>query len=94
MQRRSRRLHGSQTRKISVSVSKADLATLASRARRVHRGNVSAVIHEMLVELRRQEAVDALVDQLHGARVTDADVEAIRAELVTDKKRRTRRRAA
>jgi len=94
MQKRSRRPHGSQTRKISVSVTKADLATLSSRARRVHRGNVSAVIHEMIVELARQEALDALVYELGGTRVTEGEVEAIRAELATDKKRRNRRRAA
>jgi hypothetical protein len=44
------------TRKVSLSVNKADLAVLKKRAKRLHGGNVSAVFAELIAEIRRQEA--------------------------------------
>lgn len=81
MQKRSRRPHGAKTRKISISVSENDLELLTARAKRAHRGNVSAVIHEMALVLRRQEAADELLELLGGDRVTEAEMDAIRAEI-------------
>jgi hypothetical protein len=93
---RGRRPHGIRSRKISVSVSRDDLAVLAARAKRLHRGNLSAVVHEMVAALRRQEAADRLLEMLGGDRVTEADIDAIRKEMdgVPAEARRRRRRGA
>lgn len=44
------------TRKVSLSVHVDDLRILKERAKRLHRGNVSAVFAELIASLRRQEA--------------------------------------
>jgi hypothetical protein len=45
------------TRKVSLSVHEDDLEMLKERAKRVHRGNVSAVFAELIVRIRREEAL-------------------------------------
>lgn len=91
MESRSRRPHGIHSRKISVSVSEDDLAVLTARARRFHRDNISAVIHEMVATLRREEAMDDLLAALGGDALTDEDLAGLRRELAVDPRRRTRR---
>jgi hypothetical protein len=81
MQKRSRRAHGIQSRKISISVSEDDLRVLHARAKRVHAGNVSAVIHDMVATLRREEAIDELLEVLGGDRVSNEEIQAIRDEV-------------
>jgi hypothetical protein len=44
------------TRKVSLSVHVDDLQILKERAKRLHRGNVSAVFAELIASLKRQEA--------------------------------------
>ena len=87
---RSRRPRGTNSRKISISVSEADLRLLSARAERAYGGNVSAVIHELAATLRRQEATDRLLDLLGGDAVTDADMDAVRSERAGRSSRRLR----
>lgn len=75
-----RRSRGIQTKKISVSVSKADLERLTRRAKRLHGGNVSAVIHEMAEQAEKQEALDRLWNSLGQPVVTDDERRAIFGE--------------
>lgn len=94
MQKRSRRPHGIGTRKISVSVAAEDLKLLTARARRDHRGNVSAVLHDLVDVLRREQAMDRLLDRLGADRIPEADVEAAHAELFGPRRPTKRRGAA
>jgi hypothetical protein len=95
MQKRSRRPHGIRSRKISISVSEDDLKVLSRQADRLYRGNVSALVHDMIVALKRERAVDELLDFLGGDRVTEREVQAVRDEVAAAPvKRRKRRRAA
>ncbi len=94
MEKRGRRQHGIGSRKISVSVSEEDLKVISARAKRVHRGNVSAVVHEMVAALKREEALDELLQTLGGDRVTDAEMDSIRAEMLEPPVRVRKRRAA
>ena len=95
MEKRSRRPHGLHTKKISVSISADDLKTLSARARRVHRGNLSAVVHEMVATLKREEALDSLFKELGADQVSEAAMDGARAELAAvPKVKRRRRRAA
>jgi hypothetical protein len=54
------------TEKISVSVDRADLAILRKRAERLHGGNVSAVIAEIIARAKEQEGLAELLDWLGG----------------------------
>jgi hypothetical protein len=75
-----RRARGIQSSKISVSVSKVDLQNLKQRAKRLHGGNISAVVHEMAEQAAKQEAIDRLWQELGQPTVSDADWTAIVAE--------------
>ncbi len=95
MQRSSRRPHGIQSSKISISVSAEDLKTLSAQAKRLHRGNVSALVHDMIAALKRGQAADDLLDLLGGEAVTERDIQAVRDEVASaPTKRRRPRRAA
>ena len=97
MEKRRRAPHGIRSRKISVSVSEADLKVLAARAKRVHHGNLSAVVHEMVETLRREEALGELLGLLGGDGVTEKEMLALRREIAEAKagpKKRSRRRDA
>ena len=61
------------TQKISVSVSRADLASLKKRAERLYAGNVSAVIAELAADAALLEGMHELVDRLGGPTLTDAE---------------------
>ena len=54
------------TEKISISIDRADLAILRKRAKRLHGGNLSAVIAEMIARAKQQEALAGLIDWLGG----------------------------
>ena len=75
-----RRARGIRTEKISVSVTKEDLAKLQRRAKRLYGGNISAVIHEMADQAEKQEAIDKLWVSLGKPTVTEKERRAIMAE--------------
>lgn len=78
--RRPRRRAG-RTDKISVSLDRSDLAIVKKRARRLHDGNISAVIAEGVRLVREEEGREALVEWLgDAAAATPAQRESIRAE--------------
>jgi hypothetical protein len=81
MEQRARRPHGIRSRKISVSVSEDDLKVLSARAKRMHRGNLSAVVHEMVATLKREEALDEVLEMLGGGKVTEVDLQELRKEI-------------
>jgi hypothetical protein len=81
MEPRTRRPHGIRSRKISVSVSAEDLKVLTARAKRMHRGNLSAVVHDMVAALRREDALDELLGMLGGDRVTEDSMQKLRNEI-------------
>lgn len=93
MEARGRRPHGIRSRKISVSVSEDDLRVLRARAKRLYRGNLSAVVHEMAAAVRREEAADELLKMLGGERVTEEEMQAIRDEVSAARAGIRRRRA-
>lgn len=71
------------TEKISVSVDRADLAILRKRAKRLHGGNVSAVIAEIIARAKEQEGLADLLDWLGGpAAMTSEEEEEIDRELL------------
>jgi hypothetical protein len=94
MQKRSRRAHGIKSRKISVSVSAEDLKILSTRANRLYRGNVSALVHDMVTALKREQAADELLETLGGERVTEHEIQAVRDEVASAPVRRRKRRKA
>ena len=95
MQKRSRRPHGIRSRKISISVSTEDLKTLSLQAKRLHRGNVSALVHDMIAALKRGQAADDLLDLLGGEAISERDIQAVRDEVAAaPTKPRRRHRAA
>jgi hypothetical protein len=94
MQKRARRPQGIHTRKISVSITEDDLALITRRAKRLHRGNVSAVVHEMVAALRREEALDRLLASFDGAPPTPEELHQLREEIAAAPTGRKRRPAA
>jgi hypothetical protein len=67
----------SLTQKISISLSRADLASLKKRAKRVHAGNVSAVIAELAADAALLEGMHELVTWLGGPTLVDQERAAI-----------------
>jgi hypothetical protein len=61
------------TEKLSVSIPSQDAAALRMRAKRLHGGNLSAVIAEFAADARRLEAQHVLIAQLGGPMLTEAD---------------------
>jgi hypothetical protein len=94
MQARTRRPHGIRSRKISVSVSADDLRVLSARAKRMHRGNLSAVVHEMVAALKREEALDELLEVLGGTSVTAEEMQKLRSEVAATPTGPRKRRSA
>ena len=82
------------TDKVSVSIDRADLAVLRKRARRLYRGNLSAVVAEGIRRIREDEGREALVAWLGDAGAAPADVrDALRAEWKGDAQPRLSRRS-
>jgi hypothetical protein len=61
------------TEKISISVTRTELASLKKRAKRLYAGNVSAVIAELAADAARLEGMHELVNWLGGPVLTDTD---------------------
>jgi len=68
------------TEKISISLSRSDLASLKKRAKRLYAGNVSAVISELAADAALLEGMHELVSWLGGPPLTDRDRKAIDRE--------------
>lgn len=88
------RSRAGNTIKISVSLSKGDLATLRRRAKESFGGNLSAAIAEAAKWIRQQEARRDLIEMLGGSVLTPASSAAIQREQTGEEeapKRRTRR---
>ena len=77
--------------KISVSVSRDDLAWARKRARAL-RTSLSAVVSEALLRQRQAEAGVRLLEDLGTDDITEADLDAIRSELGWAPTRKGRRR--
>src|SRR5450432_198575 len=68
------------TEKISISLSRSDLASLKKRAKRLYAGNVSAVIAELAADAALLEGMHELVGWLGGPSLTDRERRAIDRE--------------
>jgi len=68
------------TEKISISLSRSDLASLRKRAKRLYAGNVSAVISELAADAALLEGMHELVNRLGGPSLTDHERKAIDRE--------------
>ena len=68
------------TEKISISLSRSDLASLKKRAKRLYAGNVSAVISELAADAALLEGMHELVNWLGGPSLTDHERKAIDGE--------------
>jgi hypothetical protein len=75
-------------------VSAEDLKILSARAKRMHRGNLSAVVHEMVAALKREEALDELLETLGGDRVTEEEMQRLRNEIAAAPTGPRKRRSA
>ncbi|HWL88963.1 MAG TPA: hypothetical protein VNO21_24330 [Polyangiaceae bacterium] len=85
-----------KTETLSISLAASPLKLLRERAKRVHRGNLSAAIAEAAELLRRDIAMGDLVAELekeHGP-LTDEDRAIVDAESRGDKRPRRRKKAA
>ena len=61
-----------ETGKVSVTVTAADLKLLRARAKRLHRGNLSAAVADGVSRLREEEATHRLLDRLDAPPLSDA----------------------
>jgi len=68
------------TQKISISLSRRDLATLKKRAKRLYSGNVSAVISELAADAALLEGMHELVNSLGGPSLTERERKALDRE--------------
>ncbi|MBX3187618.1 MAG: hypothetical protein KF819_11410 [Labilithrix sp.] len=68
------------TEKISISLDKRDAAALRKRAKRLHGGNLSAVVAELAADARLLEGMHELVGWLGGPSLTDDDRRALDRE--------------
>lgn len=84
------------TAKISISLSRSDLASLKKRAKRLYAGNVSAVISELAADAALLEGMHELVSWLGGSSLTDRERQEIDREWSpqTRSPKRTRKRRA
>jgi len=68
------------TAKISISLSRSDLAALKKRAKRLYAGNVSAVISELAADAALLDGMHELVNWLGGPSLTAVERKAIDRE--------------
>jgi hypothetical protein len=81
--------------KISVTIAEGDLSWLRRRAKRLHGGNLSAAIVEATRTLRRQEALQAFLEDEGVPRLEPAELAEITSEwAVPAAAARKRRRTA
>lgn len=77
--------------KISVSLSPDDLAWAKSRAKRQAK-SLSSVVTDALQQQRQAEARRALLHELGGDDISEAEVEAVRREMAGETPRASTRR--
>ncbi|MBX3189076.1 MAG: hypothetical protein KF819_18790 [Labilithrix sp.] len=82
-------------RKVSISIQEDLLAAIRRRAKRLHGGNISAVIAEMGEDVKRLEAMERYFEQYRIAPLTDAararfdaEISGVRPPTATKKPRR------
>jgi hypothetical protein len=80
--------------KVSVTIDRAKLQMLRRRAKRLHGGNLSAVIDEATEHLRRLEALDEFLERAGAPELTPEQREAIHAEWRGEPKPKRRKRRA
>ncbi len=78
--------------KVSFTIEKDKLRMLRKRAKRLHGGNLSAVIDEATEHLRRLEALDEFLQHVAAPELTTAERSAIHAEWRGATRPRRRRR--
>ena len=83
-----------RTRTLSVSVDEETLATLKRRAKKLHDGNVSAVIVELAADARASEARQAFFKKYKVPRPTEAELQEFDRELQGAKVAKKRTSAA
>lgn len=69
-----------ETGKVSVTVTAEDLKLLRARAKRLHRGNLSAAVADGVSRLREEEATHRLLLRLDAPPLSDARYEEIVGE--------------
>ena len=74
--------------KISVTIDKEKLRMLRKRAKRLHGGNLSAVIDEATEHLRRLEALDDFLEYVQAPPLAPGEREQIHNEWKGAKSRR------
>jgi hypothetical protein len=79
------------TEKLSISLNKSDADVLRKRAKRLYKGNLSAVIVEFAADARRLEAMVSLLGALGGPSMSDAERQALVAVWADVPKRSTSR---
>ncbi len=80
------------TTTLSVSVDAETLATLKQRAKRLHGGNVSAVIVELAADARVSEARHAFFKKYQIARPTEAELAEFDRELSAARGAKTKKK--
>jgi hypothetical protein len=60
----------------------------------MHQGNLSAVVHEMVATLKREQALDELLQMLGGERVTEEEMQKLRKEIAAAPTGRRKRPSA
>ncbi|MGO9711706.1 MAG: hypothetical protein ACLQBL_22770 [Polyangiaceae bacterium] len=80
--------------KVSITIDKDKLRMLRKRAKRLHGGNLSAVIDEATEHLRRLEAMGDYLERIGAPELTDEQYEDIRAEWHGQPKPKRRKRSA
>ena len=65
---------------VSITIDKEKLRLLRKRAKRLHGGNLSAVIDEATAHLRRLEAMGDYLEHVGAPELTDEQFEETRAE--------------
>ena len=82
------------TEKVSISLSRSDLASLKKRAKRLYAGNVSAVIAELAADAALLEGMHELVGCLGGPSLTDRERKELDREWSRPKRPRKNKTAA
>jgi hypothetical protein len=80
--------------KVSITIDRDKLRMLRKRAKRLHGGNLSAVIDEATEHLRRLEAMDEFLDHVGAPQLTAEERAEIHAEWRGSAKGKRRKRRA
>jgi hypothetical protein len=80
-----------ETAKVSIAVTKEDLRLLRARAKRLHRGNLSAAVADGVSRLREEEATHRLLERLGAPPLSDERFAEILEEWRSTEKRPAKR---